>query len=195
MASLSHILASEPEPAAPERPLPSSQPSNNESERQRPPYESRPTDSTIDISFVEDNGQYQRDNAPQAQRKGPGAGTIGIPTGNADKNGAAGGYPANKMRHLKKEDGIPLWRKDIQYEFLRHVFYNKERCFTKYSEKKSGFTFAEVYIDAMAKSSKCSKILKEKLLSDTDGAISMAMVCLLVNLGRMNTTLNCKTIT
>lgn len=94
------------------------------------------------------------------------------------------------MKHLKKEDGIPLWRKDIQYDFLRLVFYDKTRCFTKYSDKTKGHTFAEIYIDAMAKSSKCSKILKEKLLADTEGAISMAMVCLLVNVGRMNTTLN-----
>ena len=60
-----------------------------------------------------------------------------------------------------------------------------------YSDGTKNHTFAEIYIDAMAKSSKCSKILKEKLLQDTEGAISMAMVCLLVNVGRMNTTLNC----
>ena len=100
-------------------------------------------------------------------------------------------YSGNKMKHLKKEDGIPLWRKDIQYDFLRLVFDNEKRCFTKYSDGTKDHTFAEVYIDAMAKSSKCSKILKEKLLQDTEGAISMAMVCLLVNVGRMNTTLNC----
>lgn len=101
-------------------------------------------------------------------------------------------YSGNKIRHLKKEDGIPFWRKDIQYDFLRLVFYDQTKCFSKYSDGSSGFTFAEIYIDAMAKSSKCSKILKEKLLQDTEGAISMAMVCLLVNVGRMNTTLNCR---
>lgn len=100
-------------------------------------------------------------------------------------------YSGNKIRHLKKEDGIPLWRKDIQYDFLRLVFHDQTKCFTKKSDGTNGWTFAEVYIDAMAKSSKCSKILKEKLLQDVDGALSMAMVCLLVNVGRMNTTLNC----
>ncbi|KAK3106800.1 hypothetical protein LTR53_018040, partial [Teratosphaeriaceae sp. CCFEE 6253] len=84
-------------------------------------------------------------------------------------------YSGNKIKHLKKEDGIPLWRKDIQYDFLRLVFYDPTRCFTKYSDGTRGWTFAEVYIDAMAKSSKTSKILKEKLLQDTEGAISMAM--------------------
>jgi Ino eighty subunit 1 len=101
-------------------------------------------------------------------------------------------YQTNKMKHLKKEDGIPLWRKDIQYDFLRHVLRDETKCFTKYSEQTSNHTFAEVYIDAMAKSSKCSKILKDKLLTDPESAITMAMVCLLVNIGRMNTTLNCK---
>lgn len=101
-------------------------------------------------------------------------------------------YSGNKIRHLKKEDGIPFWRKDIQYDFLKLVFYDQTKCFRKYSDGSTGYTFAEIYIDAMAKSSKCSKILKEKLLQDTEGAISMAMVCLLVNVGRMNTTLNCE---
>jgi Ino eighty subunit 1 len=108
-------------------------------------------------------------------------------------NGATSSvYSGNKIRHLKKEDGIPLWRKDIQYDFLKLVFYDQTKCFTKFSDGTNGHTFADIYIDAMAKSSKCSKILKEKLLQDQEGAISMAMVCLLVNVGRMNTTLNCE---
>lgn len=35
-----------------------------------------------------------------------------------------------KIRHLKKEDGEPLWREDIQYDFLRAVFDNSQRVFT-----------------------------------------------------------------
>jgi len=101
-------------------------------------------------------------------------------------------FSGNKIRHLKKEDGLPLWRKDIQYEFLQLIFGNEQRVFTKYSDKTTGHTFADIYIDAMAKSSKTSKILKEKLAADHDSAVSMAMVCLLVNVGRMNTTLNCR---
>ncbi|KAI9739607.1 MAG: hypothetical protein M1834_006325 [Cirrosporium novae-zelandiae] len=98
-------------------------------------------------------------------------------------------YSGNKIRHLKKEDGIPLWRKDIQYEFLRTVFYDETPCFTG-SDGTTGHNFADIYIDAMSKSSKTSKILKDKLLSDRPSALSMSMVCLLVNVGRMNTTLN-----
>jgi Ino eighty subunit 1 len=101
-------------------------------------------------------------------------------------------YSGNKIRHLKKPDGIPLWRKDIQYDFLKIVFTDEQRVFHKASDESGGHTFADIYLDAMAKSSKCSKILKEKLLTDRPAAVNMAMVCLLVNVGRMNTTLNCK---
>ncbi|KAB8239761.1 hypothetical protein ETB97_008078 [Aspergillus alliaceus] len=106
-------------------------------------------------------------------------------------NGTIGSvYSGNKIRHLKKEDGIPLWRKDIQYQFLKLVFEDKTPVFTRWPDGQKGLDFADVYIDAMARSSKTSKILKDKLQNDKQAAISMAMVCLLVNFGRMNTTLN-----
>lgn len=102
-------------------------------------------------------------------------------------------YSGNKVRHLKKDDGEPLWRKDIQYDFLKLVFENDQAEFTNsYEPDNIGKqTFANVYIDAMARSSKTSKILRDKLLTEHEPAKNMAMVCLLVNLGRMNTTLNC----
>ncbi|KAL9054800.1 MAG: hypothetical protein Q9162_003923 [Coniocarpon cinnabarinum] len=101
-------------------------------------------------------------------------------------------FSGNRIRYLKKEDGQPLWRKDIQYLFLRMVFEDENRVFTRFSDGATGQTFADIYIDAMAKSSKTSQILKEKLLSDRESALQMAMICLLVNVGRMNTTLNCE---
>lgn len=103
-------------------------------------------------------------------------------------------YSGNKVRHLKKDDGEPLWRKDIQYDFLKLIFENDKAVFTNsYEPENTGKqTFAELYIDAMARSSKTSKILRDKLLSEHEPAKNMAMVCLLVNLGRMNTTLNCR---
>ncbi|KAL2867966.1 putative INO80 chromatin remodeling complex (Ies1) [Aspergillus lucknowensis] len=106
-------------------------------------------------------------------------------------NGTIGSvYSGNKIRHLKKEDGIPLWRKDIQHQFLKLVFEDKTPVFTRWPDGQKNLDFADIYIDAMARSSKTSKILKDKLQSDKQAAISMAMVCLLVNFGRMNTTLN-----
>lgn len=108
-------------------------------------------------------------------------------------NGTIGSvYSGNKIRHLKKDDGVPLWRKDIQLKFLRCVFEDKTAVFTSAFDGTKGHTFADIYIDAMARSSKTSKVLREKLLADKEGAMTMAMICLLVNVGRMNTTLNCE---
>ncbi|KAL7949008.1 hypothetical protein V8C42DRAFT_312961 [Trichoderma barbatum] len=96
-----------------------------------------------------------------------------------------------KIRHLKKEDGEPLWRKDIQYDFLRAVFDNDSKVFTNsYDSELEKQCFADLYIDTMARSSKTSKVLRDKLMNDREAAKGMAMVCLLVNMGRMNTTLN-----
>ncbi|KAK5109725.1 hypothetical protein LTR62_006565 [Meristemomyces frigidus] len=176
MSALKDILAPEPEetlqtPIAPSKatdhaimPPPSTLPKQED----REPAVDTPKDEA-------DDGQPASANT--GTKRNPAAGVSSV-------------YSGNKVKHLKKEDGIPLWRKDIQYDFLHLIFYDQTRCFTKHSDGTSGWTFAETYVDAMAKSSKCSKILKEKLLQDTEGAIAMAMVCLLVNVGRMNTTLN-----
>lgn len=112
--------------------------------------------------------------------------------GRDDGNGP-NGNPIGKIRHLKKEDGEPLWRKDIQYDFLKAVFDNEQKVFTNSYEKDrlGKQCFADLYIDTMSRSSKTSKVLRDKLLSDREAAKGMAMVCLLVNIGRMNTTLNC----
>ena len=85
-------------------------------------------------------------------------------------------------------------REDIQYDFLKAVFDNEQCVFTNSYEPKrlQRQCFADLYIDTMSRSSKTSKVLRDKLLSDREAAKGMAMVCLLVNMGRMNTTLNCK---
>lgn len=104
-----------------------------------------------------------------------------------------------KILHLKKKDGEPLWRKDIQFDFLSCIFRNEMRVFSnRYNmedhndktPRRGGYTFADCYIKAMAKSPKCSRVLHDKLMGDRDAGLNMAMVCLLVNIGRMNTTLN-----
>ncbi|EHL03310.1 putative Ino eighty subunit 1 [Glarea lozoyensis 74030] len=63
-------------------------------------------------------------------------------------------YVGNKVRHLKKDDGEPLWRKDIQYDFLKRIFEDDTKCFTNpYEPEALGKqTFANLYIDAMARS-------------------------------------------
>jgi Ino eighty subunit 1 len=106
------------------------------------------------------------------------------------KKGPQSFFSGSKIKHLKKADGIPLWRSDIQFEFLQAVFHDKEPVFTNTYTREKGLCFADIYVDAMARSSKTSKILRDKLLTERENALNMAMVCLLVNVGRMNTTLN-----
>ncbi|KAF1998013.1 hypothetical protein P154DRAFT_524333 [Amniculicola lignicola CBS 123094] len=177
--SLRHILA--PEPAAMDDTRPS------------PPQINTPgqDDSEAPEHDAQDTSKSQTDPEPGKLAVEPTMYTATTTTTRRNANGSVSSvYSGNKIRHLKKDDGIPLWRRDIQFDFLRHVFEDQQRVFHKVSDKSGGHTFADIYLDAMAKSSKCSKILKDKLLTERPAAINMAMVCLLVNVGRMNTTLN-----
>lgn len=154
--------------------------------------------STPPLSKQDDVTEDEEIPKPPPKTKGTGKGRGGKHGVTQGQRSAAAGAPSvfsgNKVRHLKKEDGEPLWRKDIQYDFLTLVFENDQAVFTNSYEPETirKQTFADLYIDAMARSSKTSKILRDKLLSEHEPAKNMAMVCLLVNLGRMNTTLNCK---
>jgi Ino eighty subunit 1 len=75
-----------------------------------------------------------------------------------------------KLPHLKKEDGEPFWRVDIQYDFLKAIFDDDRPVFTNPYEAHLKHNFADLYIDTMSRSSKCSKVLRDKLLSDRESA-------------------------
>jgi len=180
--SLRHILAAEPSATS----------------------DARPSASPADTPVPDDADLAEAQEDLKAAGEGDGDGdgdndgarpyyTSTTTTTRRNANGSVSSvYSGNKIKHLKKDDGIPLWRKDIQFDFLKLVFEDDKPVFTKQSEPQTGpsHTFADIYLDAMAKSSKCSKILKDKLLTERPAAVNMAMVCLLVNVGRMNTTLN-----
>lgn len=51
-------------------------------------------------------------------------------------------------------------------------------------------TFSQLYILTLASSTKCSKVLRDKLLLDHQVAFSTCVLALLVNFGRLNTTIN-----
>jgi Ino eighty subunit 1 len=112
------------------------------------------------------------------------------PSGSAQSNSMSGG---NKLKHLKKGDGEPLLRKDLQYDFLNAVFEDDKAVFTNSYEpsQTAKQTFANLYIDTIARSSSTSKVVKDQLLTEHEPAKKIAMVCLLVNLGRLDTTLTC----
>lgn len=90
-------------------------------------------------------------------------------------------------------------REDLQYDFLLALFTNQERCFTDNSSAAqtkprhpSGkATFGELYINSILSSSKCTKIQRDKMNDTPTFARDFAMMCLLVNVGRVNTTLAC----
>ena len=118
--------------------------------------------------------------------------TIGTAVGTRRQaNGTVGSvYSGSKVRHIKKPDGTPLWRKEIQFAFLQTVVEDTKPVFTRIRDGKTGCFFSDIYADCMAGSSKTSKILKDRLQFDRQAAHNMSMICLLVNVGRMNTTLN-----
>lgn len=119
----------------------------------------------------------------------------------------------SRSRHLKKNDSEPYWRNEIQFDFLMRLLFNHHRVF-KNPYFNVGFdwpeyfkivktpmgesvlndgmylTFFELYMVTMLKSSKISKILKARLMFDINYALNFTIVCLLVNIGRLNTTVN-----
>lgn len=95
-----------------------------------------------------------------------------------------------KTRFLKKKEGESLLRRDIQYTFLDLVVNNDQAVFTLpqgATDKK--VTFGELYVEYVRRSPKTSKVLREKLENDKTLAMALVMVALLVNIGRINTTL------
>ncbi|KAF9881045.1 ino80 chromatin remodeling complex [Colletotrichum karsti] len=157
------------------------------SDAEGPTSPARPDEgkSFVSQAMTEDDDTRMMDATPEPSEKTSGRGK------KSSQAKEAAQAVTGKIRHLKKEDGEPLWRKDIQYDFLRAIFDNDKAVFTNsYEPEKGNQNFADLYIDTMSRSSKTSKVLRDKLLSDRDAAKGMAMVCLLVNIGRMNTTLN-----
>lgn len=139
--------------------------------------------------------------------------------GNRDDNENSRTYQTllinSRSRHLKKNDGEPYWRNEIQFKFLMSLFFNHNRVFRNpyfntfhgfdwpnhfnYYKDENGnvhenkgemLNFFELYLITLLKSSKISKILKARLMVDIHYALNFSIICLLVNIGRLNTTVN-----
>ncbi|KAH9486740.1 Ino eighty subunit 1 [Psilocybe cubensis] len=94
---------------------------------------------------------------------------------------------------IKRADGEPLTRVDIQYDFLQAVFDNTQEVFSDpYAAGTDGkkLTFRELYIKAILNSPKATKALKDKLNESPTFTLDFAMLALLVNVGRVNTTMS-----
>ncbi|KAG6911811.1 hypothetical protein DXG01_000058 [Tephrocybe rancida] len=106
------------------------------------------------------------------------------------------GYLSRKALPIKRHDAEPLTREDVQFDLLHHIFSDTNVVFTNPTPganalcaKSDKVTFAELYISALYNSSKCSKVLREKMIETPAFATELAKISLLTNVGRINTTM------
>ncbi|KAL1739095.1 hypothetical protein HDZ31DRAFT_77850 [Schizophyllum fasciatum] len=100
------------------------------------------------------------------------------------------GYLSRKALPIKRNDAEPLTREDIQYDLLYHIFKDNQSVFTNQVPGKfDKVTFRQLYVNALYHSSKCSKVLKDKMLDTPEFAVEFAKIALLTNVGRINTTM------
>jgi len=105
-------------------------------------------------------------------------------------------YLSRKALPIKRHDAEPLTREDVQFDLLHHIFSDKSAVFTNPTPggnpipgKSPKVTFAELYVSALYNSSKCSKVLREKMVETPAFATELAKISLLTNVGRINTTM------
>ncbi|KAI0067911.1 hypothetical protein BV25DRAFT_888472 [Artomyces pyxidatus] len=99
-------------------------------------------------------------------------------------------YARRKTFAIKHEEAEPLTRRDIQYDFLQHVFSNTQRVFTDpLAKPDTKSSFRDLYVHALMASARCSKALREKMQDAPDFATDFARISLLANVGRVNTTM------
>lgn len=106
------------------------------------------------------------------------------------------GYLSRKALPIKRNDAEPLTREDVQYDLLYHIFSDARTVFTSPirttpGEPPAKVHFCDLYVNALYKSSKCSKVLKDKMVETPMFAVELAKISLLTNVGRINTTMAC----
>ncbi|CAK5265281.1 unnamed protein product [Mycena citricolor] len=101
------------------------------------------------------------------------------------------GYLSRKALPIKRNDAEALTREDVQYDLLRYIFEDEQAVFHHPTPGKK-CCFRELYIHAIYNSSKCSKVLKDKMVETPAFAIELAKISLLTNVGRINTTMACE---
>ncbi|TFK76903.1 hypothetical protein BDN72DRAFT_807125 [Pluteus cervinus] len=97
---------------------------------------------------------------------------------------------------IKRADGDPLTRVDIQYDVLNAIFNDSRTVFTNpyvaatQENPPPKLTFHDLYIKAVLNSSKATKALRDKMNDSSLFAEDFAMLAMLVNVGRINTTMS-----
>ena len=86
-----------------------------------------------------------------------------------------------------------LTREDVQFDFLDAVFSDTTRVFTDQRPGHSDgkVTFSEMYINSIQEAGRCTKAQRDKMKESPAFAIELAKVSLLINVGRINTTMAC----
>lgn len=92
---------------------------------------------------------------------------------------------------LKRNDGEPLTRADLQYDVLVYIFSDKNQVFSDPTASYRKVSFRDLYVNSIIHSPKSSKATKEKMVELPHFATDLAMLCLLSNMGRINTTMSC----
>lgn len=102
-------------------------------------------------------------------------------------------FSLKKTLPIKKNDAEMLTRDDIQFDLLDAIFRDSTKAFTDPTapEDSGRLTFSELYISALNQSSRCSKVLKDKMKDTPAFATELAKISLLANVGRINTTMAC----
>jgi len=98
---------------------------------------------------------------------------------------------------IKRADGEPLTRADIQYDLLQAIFDDPQEVFTNPypptgTEAGGKLCFRNLYINSILRSPKATKALKDKMNESSEFALDFSMLSLLVNVGRVNTTMSCE---
>ncbi|KIJ68233.1 hypothetical protein HYDPIDRAFT_24531 [Hydnomerulius pinastri MD-312] len=100
------------------------------------------------------------------------------------------GYLSRKALPIKRNDAEPLTREDVQFDLLHHIFSDTKTVFTSQAPGTSSkIHFCDLYVNALYHSSKCSKVLKDKMVETPAFAVELAKISLLTNVGRINTTM------
>lgn len=88
-----------------------------------------------------------------------------------------------------------MTRADLQYDLLYFIFADSNRVFVDAMAPNSPLVnFCDLYVNALFNSTKCSKVLKDKMVETPDFAIEFAKIALLTNVGRINTTMACESL-
>ncbi|THH10536.1 hypothetical protein EW145_g1248 [Phellinidium pouzarii] len=100
--------------------------------------------------------------------------------------------PARKSHAIKRGDSEPLTREDLQYDLLRHIFDDQHAVFTdpfRDEEYEKKVVFRDLYVSAFVNSPRSSKAVRDKISESAQFGTDFAMLALLANVGRINTTM------